>query len=125
MRPTCGARPRVGPAIISGGSSGIGLALAHGLARDGWDLTLLARNLERLGAAKDALMAHGVAVGTRSVDVADAVGVERAVAAAVARGGRRRSWWPAPGSWSRGGSKPSRSMRSTGPWRSTISARCT
>jgi 3-dehydrosphinganine reductase len=84
MRPTRAGRPRVGHAIISGGSSGIGLALAHGLARDGWDLTLLARNLERLGAAKDALMAHGIAVGTRSVDVADAVGVERAVAAAVA-----------------------------------------
>jgi short-subunit dehydrogenase len=33
-------------------SWGIGLALAHGLARDGWDLTLLARNLERLAGAK-------------------------------------------------------------------------
>jgi 3-dehydrosphinganine reductase len=45
---------------------------------------LLARNLERLAAAKDALMAHGVSVATRSVDVADAAGVERAVAAAIA-----------------------------------------
>jgi 3-dehydrosphinganine reductase len=54
------------------------------LARDGWDLTLLARNLERLATAKGALMAHGVSIATRSVDVADAAGVEQAVAAAIA-----------------------------------------
>ena len=83
-RPAPGARPRAGHAIISGGSSGIGLALAHGLARDGWDLTLLARNLERLAAAHDALMAHGVSVATRSVDVADAAGVEEAAATTIA-----------------------------------------
>ena len=83
-RPAPGARPRAGHAIISGGSSGIGLALAHGLACDGWDLTLLARNLERLAAAHDALMAHGVSVATRSVDVADAAGVEEAAATTIA-----------------------------------------
>jgi 3-dehydrosphinganine reductase len=87
MRPTRGAKSRVGHAIISGGSSGIGLALAHGLAQGGWDLTLLARNLERLAAARDALIAQGVAVATRSVDVADAAGVERAVTGAIAEMG--------------------------------------
>jgi 3-dehydrosphinganine reductase len=84
MAPTRAASARVGHAIISGGSSGIGLALAHGLARAGWDLTLFARNRERLVAARDALIAHGGAVGTHSVDVADAAGVERASAAAIA-----------------------------------------
>jgi 3-dehydrosphinganine reductase len=58
--------------------------LAHGLAQGGWDLTLLARNPERLAAAEGALRAHGVSVATRSVDVADAAGVEQAVAAAIA-----------------------------------------
>jgi 3-dehydrosphinganine reductase len=85
--PARGVRSRVGHAIISGGSSGIGLALAHGLARAGWDLTLLARNLERLATARRALIAHGVSVVTRSVDVVDATGVERATAAAIAEMG--------------------------------------
>jgi 3-dehydrosphinganine reductase len=58
--------------------------LAHGLAQGGWDLTLLARNPELLAAAEGALRAHGVSVATRSVDVADAAGVEEAVAAAIA-----------------------------------------
>jgi 3-dehydrosphinganine reductase len=83
-RPTRGTGPRAGHAIISGGSSGIGLALAHGLARAGWDLTLLARDPERLAAARGGLLAHGGSVATHSVDVADAAGVEQAAAAAMA-----------------------------------------
>ena len=39
-------------AIISGGSSGIGLSLAHILARNGYDLTLLARDIPKLDTAK-------------------------------------------------------------------------
>jgi 3-dehydrosphinganine reductase len=70
-------------AVISGGSSGIGLALAERLAAAGWDLTILARDRARLAAAKARLVGSGAAVSTRSVDVADAEGVERAVAGAI------------------------------------------
>jgi 3-dehydrosphinganine reductase len=69
--------------VISGGSSGIGLALASRLAAAGWDLTILARNLDRLAAAKASLAAHGAQVLTRSVDVADAEAVQGAVRRAM------------------------------------------
>jgi 3-dehydrosphinganine reductase len=76
-----------GHAVISGGSSGIGLALADRLARAGWDLTVLARDRNRLAAAEAALAMHGARVVTCSVDVADAAAVEQAVAAAGAAQG--------------------------------------
>ncbi len=78
-------RPR--HALISGGSSGIGLALARRLAAAGWDLTLLARDAERLAAARQELAELGGAprhIRTASVDVADSEAVEHAVAAAIA-----------------------------------------
>ena len=46
---------RIGHAIVTGGSSGIGLATARLLARDGMDLTLIARGEARLDAAVAAL----------------------------------------------------------------------
>jgi NAD(P)-dependent dehydrogenase (short-subunit alcohol dehydrogenase family) len=45
MRPT--SRPR---ALITGGSAGLGRALAAGLADDGWDVVITGRNRERLDA---------------------------------------------------------------------------
>ena len=69
-------------AIISGGSSGIGLSLAHILARNGYDLTLLARDIPKLDTAKIALEAHGTKILTLSADVADADAVEQATLAA-------------------------------------------
>lgn len=68
-------------ALISGGSSGIGLALAHRLARKGWNLTLLARDPQRLQRAKATLKAENGAVQVHlaCADVRDS----RAVAAAT------------------------------------------
>jgi 3-dehydrosphinganine reductase len=69
-------------ALISGGSSGIGLALARRLAAKGHVLTLLARDPARLADARRALA--GAKVRTASVDVRDAAAVDAAVSAAIA-----------------------------------------
>jgi len=47
-------------ALITGGSSGIGLAIARMLRHEGYDLTISARNEERLAAAAEELSAHTV-----------------------------------------------------------------
>jgi 3-dehydrosphinganine reductase len=83
--PTRGVRSRGGHAIITGGSSGIGLALARQLAAAGWNLTILARDTDRLARARAALASSGTEVVTDAVDVSDHEVVERAVHAAVAR----------------------------------------
>lgn len=58
-------------ALITGGSSGIGLAIARMLADEGYSLTLAARNLERLDAARTELDAEIVQADvTREEDCA-------------------------------------------------------
>lgn len=57
--PPPGARERApGAAIVTGGSSGIGRALAERLAAAGHDVAILARDPERLAAAADAIAAR-------------------------------------------------------------------
>ena len=75
-----------GHAIITGGSSGIGLAIAKSLASRGASISLIARNRDRLAAARDAVVAAGngkAAVQTFSADVRDAEGLREAIASAV------------------------------------------
>jgi 3-dehydrosphinganine reductase len=69
-------------ALISGGSSGIGLALAGRLATQGWNLSLLARDAERLAGARDRLGAARTQVF--AVDVADYTDTAAATEAAIA-----------------------------------------
>jgi NAD(P)-dependent dehydrogenase (short-subunit alcohol dehydrogenase family) len=55
-------------ALVTGGSSGIGLAIARVLHEEGHGLTLAARKPERLEAAATELDAHAVSVDVRSED---------------------------------------------------------
>jgi 3-dehydrosphinganine reductase len=71
-------------ALISGGSSGIGLALAQRLAARGHALTLLARDAARLADAQAMLAGTGATVRVASVDVRDEAAVNAAVSDAVA-----------------------------------------
>ena len=52
-------------ALVTGGSSGIGLAIARMLHEEGYDLTLAARNVERLETAAASVGATAVAVDVR------------------------------------------------------------
>ncbi|MFE4456475.1 SDR family NAD(P)-dependent oxidoreductase [Nocardia tengchongensis] len=65
--PTSGTR-----AVVTGASSGIGVALAEGLAQHGYSLILVARREDRLRELADRLRArHGVAAEIRAVDLSD------------------------------------------------------
>ena len=67
-------------AVITGGASGLGLATAEWLAKRGWHLGLLDRDVARLGEAVGALTALGAgAVSTHVVDVGDEGAVRQAV----------------------------------------------
>lgn len=66
-------------AVITGGSSGIGLAVAHRLAGRGATISLIARGEQRLGAAASELRAAGADVLTAAVDVADQQAIRQAL----------------------------------------------
>ncbi len=60
-------------ALVAGGSSGLGLAVAEELAREGAHVSICARNEERLAQAESRLKALGRGrVHARALDVADA-----------------------------------------------------
>ncbi|XP_022741917.1 3-dehydrosphinganine reductase TSC10A-like [Durio zibethinus] len=66
--------------FITGGSSGIGLALAHQVASQGARVSLLARSLNKLEEAKESIpLSSGVDVSIFSADVRDYDAVHRAV----------------------------------------------
>ncbi len=67
-------------AVITGGSSGIGLAIATQLGQRGMTVSLIARDAERLSAAADSLRAKEIKVHTASVDVSDQDAVTKALA---------------------------------------------
>lgn len=76
-------------ALVSGGSSGIGLALSKILAGEGWSLTILARDKARLEEAQAILngarKSDTQQVIAASADVADPIALDSAVGDAVAQ----------------------------------------
>jgi NAD(P)-dependent dehydrogenase (short-subunit alcohol dehydrogenase family)/uncharacterized protein YndB with AHSA1/START domain len=65
--------------LITGGSSGIGLAVAEALAQEGAEIALLARNELGLAAAKRKLAEYGVDAVTVAADVTDREALAKAV----------------------------------------------
>jgi NAD(P)-dependent dehydrogenase (short-subunit alcohol dehydrogenase family) len=71
-------------AIITGGGTGIGLAIADALGRAGANLVIASRNPENLAKGEATLKAAGHAVATATVDVRNPEQVDAMVATAVA-----------------------------------------
>ncbi len=74
-----GLRDKV--AVITGGSVGIGLAVAKGLAQEGSHVVIAARGADRLEAAREEVAALGGRVLAVNCDVATASGCDALVAA--------------------------------------------
>ncbi|KWX02116.1 3-oxoacyl-ACP reductase [Carbonactinospora thermoautotrophica] len=75
-------------AVVTGGSQGLGLAIARRLAREGCGLAICARGEQRLQEAREELERAGVNVYAEPVDVTAPEGLERFVdKAAAALGG--------------------------------------
>lgn len=110
-----GLKDRV--AIVAASSTGLGRAVAEGLAAEGVHLALCSRHLERIEAAAAALRRQfGVRVSAREVEVTDAAAVAAFVAAAHTEFGRLDICV------TNAGGPPSKSFATTAPeeWRAAL-----
>lgn len=74
-------------AVITGGASGIGLASARAFAKLGMHIVLLDNREATLQAARESLIKNGTEVLALTVDVGDAVAVEKSVQHVIAEFG--------------------------------------
>ena len=74
-------------AIVTGGSRGLGLEIAEGLAEAGAAVAITARRRQWLDPAESALRATGAEVFSVEADVAEPAGVRRTVEATIERWG--------------------------------------
>ncbi len=75
-------------ALITGGSSGIGLAIARALGQDGYSITISARRPDKLTAAADELRSDGLDVHEVAANMTDEDEIKRVVAEHRDRRGR-------------------------------------
>jgi 3-oxoacyl-[acyl-carrier protein] reductase len=68
--------------IVTGGSKGIGLAIAEGFAREGAKVSICARNAETLEQARAQIAGHGGVAHAAPCAVGDNAALEAYVAAA-------------------------------------------
>ena len=80
--------PAARAAIVTGASSGIGLAIARVLAEEGFGITMAARRPEKLEAAVEGLAGDGFDVQAVAANVADEAEIQKVVAAHRDRYGR-------------------------------------
>jgi NAD(P)-dependent dehydrogenase (short-subunit alcohol dehydrogenase family) len=75
-------------ALITGGSSGIGLAIARALGEDGYGVTISARRPDKLEAAAEQLRSEGIDVLATPANMADEEDIKRIVSEHRERFGR-------------------------------------
>jgi NAD(P)-dependent dehydrogenase (short-subunit alcohol dehydrogenase family) len=75
-------------ALVTGGNSGLGLAFARGLAKNGANIVIWGRSADKNAAAERELLGLGASVWAQMVDVADETQVIAGFAEAVAQAGR-------------------------------------
>ena len=87
-------------AIVTGASSGLGVAFADGLAESGADVAICARRADRLQETKQRVEAHGRRCVAIEADVSQPEDCERVVSVTVAELGKAdvlvttRAWAP-------------------------------
>lgn len=75
-------------ALVTGGGSGLGFAIARGLAQAGASVTIGGRNRDKLDTAVEALASEGIEVAIAPFDVTDEHAVDAAIDALINRAGR-------------------------------------
>jgi 3-oxoacyl-[acyl-carrier protein] reductase len=70
-------------AVVTGGSKGIGRAIAETFAAEGADVSVCARNVDELAVAVAALKSRGVRAFGRTIDVADPAALSTWIASSV------------------------------------------